>query len=363
MRTIGLWVLVTMTLLTTGCREKVGLGDTVDLTFDWGWGRDSDSLHQPYVAGSSFHLYPTGVSEIDTTGWTVESDDPSIFSIVDTLDGDAEVVAQSEGVAEVSLVDEGGQARHRTRMDVRQADGAEVLAHGPEIIDWPELQEDWAEIQVLVGGGGTFLVHWYQGTTRLYGNGALGASAPAGIRVEVARTFLFEDRDWVTFWPEAAGVYDVELMANGLPVHQVRIIAVDEDAIDHVELHGMNESGASRGELLTVLARAYDTSSRPIFGAEFEWDLDGVVESDAGDLFRYEYAPGNERILGANYTSLALDASATIQADDGFVSSTHNKGCSAAGGGVPMPGWLPLLGLLLMMVGLRRRTVRAAMRG
>ncbi|MCZ7677480.1 MAG: hypothetical protein M5U28_01355 [Sandaracinaceae bacterium] len=244
MRTLAF--LAALTALATGC-NTVRLADTVDLTFDWS-PLPSDELHTPYVAGADFGLYTIGAGEDDTVGWTLESDDPSILRVDSTDDGDADVTAVGAGETAVRILDERGELVHAAPIDVRQADRAELFAHGGLILGRPELQEDWDDIYVLAGGSATFEVRWFEGDTRLFGHGALTASAEGEIVVEPRRTFLFEDREWVTFTPLAPGEYDVELLANGVPVRTVRVIAVTEDAIAQVQLHGMDESAARRGE-------------------------------------------------------------------------------------------------------------------
>lgn len=350
MRTLAF--LAALTTLATGC-NTVRLADTVDLTFDWS-PLPSDELHTPYVAGADFGLYTTGAGEDDTVGWTLESDDPSILRVDSTDDGDADVTAVGAGETAVRILDERGELVHAAPIDVRQADRAELFAHGGLILGRPELQEDWDDIYVLAGGSATFEVRWFEGDTRLFGHGALTASAEGEIVVEPRRTFLFEDREWVTFTPLAPGEYDVELLANGVPVRTVRVIAVTEDAIAQVQLHGMDESAARRGDLLTVLAQAYDAEGRAVFGVEYAWDLDGATQLGEGDLFRYAFAPDVRSMLTAHHADMEVQVE--IQAEDGFVDSTNRLGCSAApgvGAGAPLAPGLLVAGLAALR--LRRR--------
>lgn len=350
MRTLAF--LAALTTLATGC-NTVRLADTVDLTFDWS-PLPSDELHTPYVAGADFGLFTIGADEDETVGWTLESDDPSILRVDSTENGGADVTAVGAGETAVRILDERGELVHAAPIDVRQADRAELFAHGGLILGRPELQEDWDEIYVLAGGSATFEVRWFEGATRLFGHGALTASAGADIVVAPRRTFLFEDREWITFTPLTPGEHDVELFANGVSVRTVRVIAVTEDAIAEVQLHGMDESSARRGDLLTVLAQAYDAEGRAVFGVEYAWDLDGATQLGEGDLFRYALTPGVRRMLTAQHEGLEVQVE--IQAEDGFVDSTNRLGCTAAPGvatGAPLAP--ALLFAALAALRLRRR--------
>ncbi len=354
MRTLAL--LTCATVLASGC-TGIGLADDVDL--DWDFAPligPSDSLHMPYVAGSSFGVYTNNADADDVFGWTVESADSAVLRVDSTEDGRASVTAVGEGVATVSLYDADGNFAYDTELEVRQADRAVLLAHGALIIDRPEMQEEWDEIQVLAGGSATFEIHWYDGEERLYGNGALSVVTTGDITVQARQSFLFEDREWVTFSPNSPGTYDVELRANGVAVRTVRIIAVSEDAVDAVILHGMNESQASQGDTLTVLAQAHDVEGRPIFGVEYTWDLDGEDEEALGDLFRYNYVPGAYAMLGARTTT--MDAHVMIQANEGWVDSTNRIGCSATGGGSTVALAPMAIGLGLVVFGWRKRRAR-----
>lgn len=342
-------------LATTGC-NTIRLADSVDLTFDWAPLVHHDELHMPYVAGASFSLYTVGVDQDHRVGWTIESNDPSVIRVDTTMDGDADVTAVGAGTASMTLFDEDGNNVHDIALDVRQPDRAELAAHGALILDRPDLQEDWSEIYVLAGGEATFEVTWFEGDQELFGNGALTAIAEGDIVVTPRRTFLFEDREWVTFAPGSPGTYDVQLLANGQPVRTVRIIAVSEDAVDSVALYGMDESSAQAGDLLTVLAQAYDVDGHPVFGVEYNWDLDGVDQLGYGDLYRYALAPESPRRLCARFA--ALEADAMIHANEGFVDSTNRLGCSVGGVGMPAGSALPALLLAVAALRARRRARR-----
>lgn len=341
-------------LALSGC-NTARLADDVDFVFNFApLILPSDELHTPYVAGASLRLYTIGVSNEDTERWRLASADPSVLRIDSTEDGDAEVTATGAGETIVTIHDARGDVVHTAPIDVRQADRAELLAHGPLIIGRPELQQEWDEIVILTGGSATFEVHWYDGQERLHGNGALSAVASGDIEVAPRQTFFFENREWVTFTPRTPGEYDVTLRANGVDVRSVRIVAVTEEAIDSAALHGMDESEARQGDPLAVYAQAYGFDGEPIFGVDYAWDLDGEEQEGLGDLFRYHLASGEVRMLGAQRDDLT--AHAMIQARHGFVDSTNRLGCSvfAVGGPARVPS-AAAVGLLALTLLRRRR--------
>ncbi len=353
MRKLHFIALAVASLALSAC-NSVRLADSVDLTFDWGPLQHHDELHMPYAAGTDFSLYTIGISSRHTVGWTLESGDDSVVRVDSTSDGSARVTAVSAGTVAMSIVDADGQPVHDVALDVRQPDRAELMAHGPLIIDRPALQEDWSEIHVLAGHEATFEVRWFEGDTRLYGNGTLTAVADGDIDVTPRQTFLFEDREWVTFAPHSEGTYEVQLLANGQPVRTVQVVAVTADALDSVALYGMDEAHAHEGDLLTVLAQAYDVEGRAVFGVEYQWDLDGATQDGFGDLYRYALAPHSPRQLTAHFSG--MEANVMIHATEGVVDSTNRLGCSV--GGVGMPG-TPLgavaLGMLALSLFRRRR--------
>jgi len=330
------------------------LADGIDLELDLNpLDGPSDLLHSPYVAGADFGVWSIHADEEDEVGWTIGTSDPSVIRIREQVgDGHARASADAPGDVDLMILDAEGEEIHRTAVEVVQPDHAELIAHGPRIVRRPELQpESTGELQVLVGGSGTFLVEWYAGNDRLFGHGALTASSGPGVAVEPRQTHLFEDREWVTFTALEPGRHEVELLANGELTRTITIVAVEEAAIDHVELHGQNEGEAEQGEPLVVYAQAYDADGTPIYGVEYQWDVDGAREEGLGDLYRYEFSPGMLRELCARHG--AHESFAMIQSAGGFVDSTNRIGCSV--GPVGATGGLPLAGLALIGFAFARR--------
>ncbi len=346
---------VIATTALAGC-QGARLADGIDLELNFlqllG---PSDQLHSPYVSGASFSVYSIGVDPEDEVGWRVGTSDPAILSIAEVRgDGHAWVHAAAPGQVDLLLLDETGQEVHRAPVEVVAPDRAELLAHGPLLVRRPELQPETTDtISVLVGGAGTFLVEWYADGDPLFGNGALSTESDDGVLAEPRQTFVFEDREWVTFTVEAPGPHEVRLYANGELVRTITVLGVEEEAIDRVELHGMNEGGADRGDPLVVYAQAYGADDTPIYGVEYAWDVDGIPEAGLGDLYRYTFAPDRVRDVSAHHGG--LDATASIQSSGGFVDSTNRLGCSVGAAGAGGGGLgLPLLGLAGLALWRRR---------
>lgn len=357
LRMLRFTALTFVAISLAGC-QGVGLADGIDLELNFfrllG---PSDALHSPYVAGASFSVYSIHVDPEDEVGWRIGTSDPAVIRVGDTIgDGAAEVFAVAPGDVDLLLLDETGQEVHRAAVEVVQPDRAELLAHGPLLVRRPGLQPESTDtITVLVGGAGTFLVEWYADGDQLRGNGALSATADEGAFAEPRQTFLFEDREWVTFTVDTPGPHEVQLFANGVLTRTLTVVGVAEDAIDRVELHGMDERGAERGDAMVVYAQAYAADDTPIYGVEYAWDVDGLPEEGLGDLYRYTFAPGRVHDLCARHEG--LEATATIQSSGGFVDSTNRLGCSvsAVGAGGGALG-LPLIAAAVLVW--RRRRAR-----
>lgn len=347
--------LAVLALIASGCAGP-RLGDTIDFEFDFSpFTGPAHSLHSPYVAGADFDVYAIGVD--DEEGWRITTSDPAMLHVDSGgLDGDAAAVtATGAGAVDLILTNDRDREVHRAPVDVLAADRADLIAHGPLILERPELQpETTEEIQVLVGGSGTFLVEWFAGEEQLSGHGALSVETDPGATAAPRRTFLFEDREWLTVSALEAGRHEIRLMANGALVRTITVIGVDETAIDQVQIHGMDETGARDGDPLTAYAQAYAADGTPIYGVEYEWDLDGAAQDGLGDLYRYEFERGHDRMLCARHGT--TEAFATIQAARGWVDSTNELGCSAspsASGGALAA--LPVLAPFVLVWRRRRR--------
>ncbi len=340
----------------SGCRDMY-LSDDIDIDFNWTpiEGR-GDTLHTPYVVGTEVVI--SANDNLDSSdnelGWTMTSTDEGVLRIDSVWDGRAQCVAVGAGTAEIRVHDNDGEHIYSGDIEVREPTRAELFAHGPLIIGWNS-DEALVEgpIRILAGGMGTFLIRYYDGDDRLYGNGVLEARAAddsQDIGLEARQSYLSENREWLSISPHIPGVYDVELFAGDIPVGQGVVEAVDVDEIDQIILLGQSEIWAQDDDWLTVLAQAYDSSGNPIYGAEYIWDIDGELDTEMGDLYRYEYEDDRSVHLSADFYGLRDEIE--IHSSGGYVDSTNNIGCSATGSSPS--GAAPFL-MLLAVVAFRHR--------
>lgn len=355
---LGVGVLV---LGLAGCGADFQFSDSVDLNLDFRLlARDNDRLNTPYVAGAKMDLYADDVRprhETDFGDWSLASSDPDVLRIdlveVDSDDPDhvrAEAVAVGQGVADLLLLDASGDVVSSTEVPVRFPDRVELLAAAPVFLGREDIPADISSPRVLVDGEATFLVRYYEGEQRLYGNGTLEVEPGEGVDAWTDRSYMFEDRDWLGVVPEEVGSHTVDLLAAGRRFTDVEVDGVGPEAVAYVGLHGQDESKAESGDTLLVIAQAYDEASERIFGVEYSWDLAGRDEPGLGDMFRYEYDPEALSTLGANFEDARAEAE--IRGVEGYVDSSNDVGCSVAKRGrTPLGG----LGLLALVGFVRRR--------
>lgn len=341
-------------VMVVGCGQSpVVVSDSVDITFDMASFWEGDVLHTPYVRGAEMTLRVSHRKDKRLEGWTVTSLDPDVFAVEqlamaeDEHDLKLSGAAHEEGTATLVIKDDDGDEVDRVSVEVALPDEVALLAHGPLLLNQPELADDGTP-QVLVGGTSTWLARYYRDGERLYGHGVLSVGDSDAFSGWVETTFLFEDRDWLQGIAEVSGAFDVPLLVDGEPIRDVAFEAVTEDAIDRIELHAEDEAGAEEEDSLLVLAQAYDSADRPIYAVEFEWSVDGVEELGEGDLYRYSYDPDDPNDLEA---TLDDQRDAVTIHGDGYVSSTNNVGCAS----VSARGSAGLLALAAGLMGLRRR--------
>jgi hypothetical protein len=293
-------------------------------------------------------------------GWTVETADASIFSVeAPQLDSDHRINvvghAHKDGVTDLLVRDTSHELRLRFPVEVRQPDRAQLIAHGMLIIGRSEAEATVGDVRLLDKGTATFLVRYYKGTQTLYGNGTLGVEAATGVVATTPRTFLFEDRDWlqVTPSPSMSGNTSLGLLVNGVHFVDVPLISVDASEVTSVRILGADESHAAKGRQLVALAQAYDGASRPVWGVDYKWQLDGTTQSGLGDLYRYTFDPALPKMLSAQFGPLS--AQAMIHTAQGYVDSSNRLGCELAPGARgPTAATVAML-LALIAILVRRR--------
>jgi hypothetical protein len=363
-----LWALAGLVALPA-CGAKYNMTDDIDLTWDFGLTLRTfdDDLHTPYVKGAPVTIYvDSDDDDTDMRGWTLVSSDPNVFRIdgleVSPTEPDelrAYGVAAGEGVATLTVLDDHGEVIGDGVAEVLAPDRIQLLAHGFILID-REGEAPVSELRVLEGGTATYLVRYFRGDRELRGNGVLSGTGPAGITIEPRTSYLFENREWLTVTSTVPGASTITLYADGEVAIPVDVVTVPESDIDRVEILTSDERDADRGDWLVALAQAYDVDGRRIFGVEYEWDIDNIQQFEQGDIYRYEYAPGQEVRIRARRGDKS--ASYDIHASEGFVDSTNDIGCAVAPGArrAPAAAGLTLAGAGLVLGALVRRRRRRA---
>jgi hypothetical protein len=345
-----------VSLSLAACGETITVSDDIDITWDFEltpFDRFDSELHVPYVRGTATTLH---VSSDDDDrrfgGWTVESSDPGVFLLAapssDQYSLRAEGTAMAEGIAVITVRDTDGDVRGRTEVEVLQPDRIVLEAHGYLIMD----RDDEApidEARIIENGTATYHVRYFRGNRELHGNGVLSAIVPAGITAEPRTSFLFENREWLTLHTTTPGTFTIDLAADGESVETRTVEVVPASAVADVAIIAESERGADDGDWLVLLAQAYDSAGRKIFGIDFDWMVDGTMQTESGDLYRYKFKDGAHQNVMAK--TGAHSDSVTIQSEKGYVDSTNNIGCQAGGGA----GLAAAAGML----GLRRRRRRS----
>ena len=364
------------------CGPKIRLSDSVDNVFDLRLGPQyDDRLNGPYVAGASFRVYAYDVAEnVSLEGWELRTSDPGVLEIQDQwvdeddIDEDdnsktksdvitAKVYAAGEGAAVIEVYDDGGSFVRGVEVEVMQPNRIEMRAAGPLFVrregQVPSLVDDTPLL--FAGGRATFLIEWYKDDLRLDGAGTLQLQSESTAIQDLwpRLTLLDEDRDWLTIeTTEPSGdmveEVPVDVLANGEYVDTVHFSSVPVENISYVELASESEAGAENGDLLVVLAQAFDESDESIWGVAFDWDIDGDNEPGEGDLFRYWYRDDARSILGAEYGSHRDEIS--IQGVEGFVDSSNDAIACFCSANEDRPARGVALGLLCLAgLGLIRR--------
>jgi hypothetical protein len=355
MRTLLALALVTP---LAACGADIYMTDDIDLTwdFDLTLRRFDGDLHTPYVKGAPVRLYVDSSDEDENlSGWTIVSSDASVFRIDQiTVDPDQHGIsatgqAVGEGIATLVVIDDNDDRVGSREAEVLAPNSARLDAHGYLIMD-RQGEAPVDEIRIVQGGTATYLVNYFRDGRELHGNSVLGAGSTASLVATPRTSFLFENREWIAIESSTVGTNSVTLTSNGDPVATIPVVTVPETDITKVALAAESERGAQMDEWLVLLAQASDTIDRRIFGVDFAWEIDGVMQTDAGDLYRYKFLAGHYVDVTAERSGHT--ASARIQSSGGYVDSTNNIGCNAGGaGGLG----LALFGLCGALVRRRRR--------
>lgn len=326
-----------------GC-ARVTLEDDVDLVLDFTpLVGPSNALNSPYIEGSSMRIYVHSTNnKEDFSGWRVTSSAPDVFAVDsvvrDTSSTQDALVyclghALRPGDAQLQVLDENGQIVGGDLVQVRRPDEIQLLAHGLLLVGRNGSEARVTDLRVVADGTATYLARYFAGGIELHGNGALSVSGgviqgqPGGV-AQVARSFIFEDRDWLQVSPQMVGSGTVALDVNGTPFGSVPVVSVPGTDVTSIRILGQDESSHKQDDWMVAFAQAADGAGRAIYGVEYKWSLDQTAQTGLGDLYRYHYKPQLPKMLSASFGSMA--AQAMIHADKGYVDSTNRVGCQAA---------------------------------
>jgi MYXO-CTERM domain-containing protein len=350
-----------------GCGQgDYRFSDDVDFVLDFSRGK-KDHLTTPYVAGAevSFSVWDEDDRRgTDFTGWRLASSDEQVLRVTDVVATDERVEARGfamgEGIADLVLLDEGGEVVSSVEVPVGFPTRVELLAAAPMFLGRDDVPARAQNPQVLVdarvprrdssGAAGTFeatfLVRYFDGNTRLHGHRALELDHQDGIDAWVEHSYFAENRDWLKVRPLEEGVHALDLQVGGRTFATAEITGVGAEAVERVELFGEDESRASEGDQLLVIAQAFDEGDEPIYGVAYHWSLAGREETEVGDMYRYIFDPSARSTLVADFEGVG--AQATIRGVEGFVGSSNEISCSIDPNG-RTPTWtVVLLGLGLL---------------
>jgi hypothetical protein len=343
--------------LLAGC-QRYSLGDDIqfELNFSIIGPEPQGTLHLPYVEGTKVAISVFGADSSDASHFTITSDDPAVLS-VDSLDrtsATASCTARASGSTTLHVLKDGSEVFAES-VDVAIPTHAVVSPSGPLFVGDPTPFDANGTTEVLTFGTATYEVQYFNGDTRLFGNGVLTANADAGMDASPEETFLLQKNEWIQVTPLTFGMHAIQLLANGQPLATLHVNAVDQSAIQSVQVESMDTSGHSNGDQLVVLAQSFDADDHPIFGVTYDWNLAGEEQTGEGDMFRFPLDDGQSNVVTATFNGLTASTTIEAKADTGFVDSSNNIGCRASSRS-PAEGASMLAAVALALaLGVRRR--------
>jgi hypothetical protein len=335
------------------------MADSFDLDL---FGQHTDDLHTPYVAGANVAITVNSDGTQDSSGWTLVSSDTSVISVTQALTsaGGAQVKAVGPGGATLRVVDASGKVLDSSNVSVAIPDQVSLYAEGPLLTGATDASAQVTTANVVAGGYATFLVRYFQQGTELYGSGALTTSSTNGLNATTVSASFATDRDFLQVGtPTIEGMTgSVALTVGGQVVGEIPITTVPASAVTHVEILAQSAAGASKGTTLTLYAHAVDATAANVYGASFDWSIDGVNAGGGGsaldaedptDLFTYQYDSSVSETVSASYDGFS--PSIVAHGQGGSVGSSADVGCSVSGSPIPAP-WSPAAATALALAGL-----------
>jgi MYXO-CTERM domain-containing protein len=315
-----------------------------------------ESLHLPYVAGAKVDISVLGASESEMSELTLVSDDESVITVdsMDPTSATGHCTAHAAGTANIHVL-KGGSDVFSTEISVAAPTRATLSPAGPLFVGDPIPFDAGGTSQVLVGGTATYQVQYFDGDTRLFGNGVLTATADASVNTNPETTFLFQENEWLEVSPTALGPQPVQLFANGVPLATFDLLVVDQSAVSRVAVESEDTSGHDAGDWLVVLAQSFDAHGAPIFGVSYDWNLAGEDQTGEGDLFKFPLDGSQSSTITATFAGQAASTTIEAKPGTGFVTSSNAIGCAASSRAPSGGGLVGGLAALALGAALRRR--------
>lgn len=331
-----------------GCEPSpaVTVADDLDLHLDFD--PQSSALKTPYVRGTDVRIFARD-DEGQNDLWRLTSADPAVFAPLAITPGQTTFHASGVGRTRV-IATRGGRSLQVGDIEVGLPTRIALFAHGPIMVRRNDPAVP-SVVQVVVGHETTFLVRYLRDGVELHGNGVLSVETDDDVFATPRTSFLFENREWLTVQPMSLGEHRLTLLADGVAINTLTVLAVPDSAVEGLVLTRQSERGAREGDTIRVLAEGVDLDGAPVLGVDPEWDLDGMQEFGTGDLFVYHFDGSKTKRLFAHFGGATQVV--TVHTGDGFVSSSNFVGCS--GGGAQGFGWGAIgLALLAVLRGVHR---------
>ena len=349
----GLAFVAAIATLSGGCGGDFQFNEDLDERFlECGLKSCTPGLRAPYALGAEVRIEVDDerrwLRETDFSGWTVVSEDESVFAIegqsASGVDGERlDVVgrAAGEGTTEITLLDEDGDAQASAEIEVRTPNRITMRHRGTQ----EDVSTD-APIRVLAGETATFDIFYWDDETPLHGGGIASTEPEVDVDEELALAAEIVAQggaDHVQLSPMISGTIPVSVEFSGEGSEAVEVLGVGMPEIaglSLVEIEGFDGRDA-------VYARLVDASGEHVYGAPALWSTGMTALDGSGDVCLYSKKAESELQLRA--TLGEHEAEVTVRGEHPSVHSTNDFSCSVGGAG--STGW----GLLMLTLGALRR--------
>ncbi len=125
-----------------------------------------------------------------------------------------------------------------------------------------------------------------------------------------------------------------------------------QDAVSLVVIESQPTSHLDNGDRFYLLARSFDTESRELFGASFEWRIDGKPRDGQGDLLAATYS--DSQTARVTVSAGSESDSINVSMSRVFDTSSNDIGCNQAHSSGNLPLILMLASLALVFHGRRK---------